>query len=98
MHLLEYLGLLAAYLEPHSDAELAKVRGDVLERLAALRAVGYHHHVEISPDDRLRDLQYVYSRLCEIRADSRQDANGVLADYGDYYLLHGCGYYPKNCS
>ena len=88
MHLLEDLGLLAADLEPHLEPQLAEFRRDVLERLAALREIDDHHHVEVVLDDRLGNVENVDLRLGEIRARLGQDPDRILADNSNNGLFH----------
>mgnify|MGYP007044204873 CR=1 FL=1 len=48
-----------------------------------------HHHVEVTVDDGLRDVEHVDVVLGQVGADSRDDADGVLTDDGDDCLVHG---------
>ena len=51
-----------------------------------MACVDYHHHVEISLDDSLRDVKNVYLTLCKVGAYFCYYAHGVLA--------HDCNYAP----
>ena len=87
VHLLEDLGLLAADLEAHLEADLAEFRRDVLEGTATFREIDDHHHVEVVLHDRLRDVEDVDLGLGEIGAGLCENAHRVLADDGDDCLL-----------
>ena len=88
MHLLEDLALLAADLEAHLEPDFAKLGGDVLEALAALRKIDDHHHVEVALDHGLRDVQDVDLRRGKVRAGLRQDTHGIFSNDCYYGFLH----------
>ena len=54
----------------------------------ALGDVRYHHHVEISLHNRLRNVFDVYLVLCQIITYLCDNAHGVLAYDSDNCLLH----------
>ena len=93
MHFLEDFGLLATDAQADFRAEFGEFGADLVERLAAHREVHDHHHVEITADDGLRDVENVDFLLCEVRAGLGDDAHGILADDGDDDFLHSGLYY-----
>ena len=89
VHLGEDFLTLAA--DAHADvvAEILKVADHRAEVLVRVGVVDNHHHVEVTVDDGLRDVEHVDVVLGQVGADSRDDADGVLTDDGDDCLVHG---------
>ena len=89
VHLGEDFLTLAA--DAHTDvvAEVLKVADHRAEVLVRVGVVDNHHHVEVTVDDGLRDVEHVDVVLGQVGADSRDDADGVLTDDGDDCLVHG---------
>ena len=89
VHLGEDFLTLAA--DAHADvvAEVLKVADHRAEVLVRVGVVDNHHHVEVTVDDGLRDVEHVDVVLGQVGADSRDDADGVLTDDGDDCLVHG---------
>ena len=88
VHLLEYLGLLAADALAYGRSDLLEVGLERVELLRALRAVDNHHHVEIAAQDSLGDIEYVRIRLREVCAKLGEDADAILANDRNYHFLH----------
>jgi hypothetical protein len=89
VHHFENFAFLAADFKTHFFADAGKIRGDGIEFLAALRAIGYHHHVEVVLDDGLRDVKDVDVALQEIGGDPCDDSDHVFA-YDCYYDFFHC--------
>ena len=89
MHHVEDFLTLAFYLNTNALAKISEFVGNSLERCIHLTHVNNHHHVEVTVDDGLGNVEHVDVVLGQVGADSRDDADGVLTDDGDDCLVHG---------
>ncbi|MNV96411.1 hypothetical protein D3C71_1914180 [compost metagenome] len=62
---------------------MMKILNENLKALCSLRNVDNHHHIEVILNDRLGNIQNVHAVVRQIRAHLGDDANLVLAQYGN---------------
>ena len=80
--------MLAADDNADGTSKLLQIFCKLCVGFLALGDVRYHHHVEISLHNRLRNVFDVYLVLCQIITYLCDNAHGVLAYDSDNCLLH----------
>lgn len=88
MHFFENLFSLAFYLDSDGVAEIVESGDYRLEIIGDMARVDYHHHVEITLYDGLRDVEDVDLLFRKIGAYLGYDAYGIFPDYCDNASVH----------
>ena len=80
--------MLAANDYTNLISQRRKLFGERPGILLGSTCVRHHHHIKISLDDGLSNIQDVYIVICQVRADLCDDAYGVVSYHCDDCLFH----------
>ena len=93
VHLVEDLLPLTFDLHTQLAARFVKLADHLRERLLSLFHIHNHHHVEITLDNGLGDIQNVHFVLCQIGSYLGNDTHRFFPYYSNNRFVHICSEY-----